>query len=176
MQFHPAFAAEYAAEAKRLTSRYTAPLHLSVEPPPVWEDPRTGDAFAWTINQGRFPVAFNSRKFGPTANPAQTRRELADMSQGTKSVERKDTDALTHEYGHVLVNHLSAREQNAFARDLALYLRPYVRSKRHLFAALSQYGVSDPWEAMAEAFVLFDRGVDHPAARIAERHLGKFRR
>jgi hypothetical protein len=179
MQFHPAFAAEYAAESKRLTSKYTAPLYLSVGEPPVDEDPRTADAFAWTVNQGRFPVTFNSRKFGPRANPRKTVRELDEMAHNFKSVELKPVDALTHEYGHVLVNHLSARQQRAFGEDLRNYLRQSAytaRTERQFFSALSQYGISDPWEAMAEAFVLFDRGADHPAARIAAKHLGKFKR
>lgn len=176
MQFHPSFAAEFAAEAKRLGDEYSAPLYLSVEPPPVEDDPRTADAFAWTKNQGRFPVAFNAWKFGPYADPAATRAELAETTKHHYSVERKDTDALVHEYGHVLSDQLPRRMQLAFAHDLQQYLRPYATSERRLFSALSKYGVSDPWEAMAEAFVLMDRGAGHPAARIAEKHLGKFRR
>jgi hypothetical protein len=178
MQLHPAFQAEIGAEAKRLTSKYSVPLHVDVVNPPVSEDPRTVHAFAWADQRDKrhgYPVEFNARKFGPRANPDRTRAELAaTAAKPHYSLERRIPDILTHEYGHVLTYHLSFRQQALFFRDLARYLRSEATSERHLYAALSEYGVSDEYEAAAEAFVLFDRGADHPAARIAEKYLGKF--
>lgn len=179
MDIHPAFAAEFAAEAKRLRDKYTAPLNLSVAMPPYGADPETFDAFAWTMKRGDYPVTLNARWFGPFANPAKTRAEFAKMTVEDRSVERAITDTLTHEYGHVLSDHLHSWQWMSFAEELQRYLRRSVETahtERQLFAALSQYGLSSATEASAESFVLMDRGADHPAARIAEKYLGKFRR
>ena len=173
---HPAYRAAFGAEAERLQREYRAPLHISVGNADARE-PRTGEAFAWTDGGTRgFPITVNARFFGPYGDVTEARKRMADMMQGTRAVERKPADIVTHEYGHVLVDHLHIWTQNQFGHELKNYLRPYADTERRLFSALSQYGVSDPWEAMAEAFVLMDRGADHPAAYIAEKFLGKFRR
>lgn len=173
---HPAFAAEFSAEAARLRDKYTAPLHLSVDVPPPGASPEIVDAFAWTINKGNYPVTLNTYKFGPYANPAKTRLELAEMAKDNRSVELSVPDVLTHEYGHVLTDYLPMHKWYAFAKELQHYLRANSWSDRQLASALSLYALSSATEATAEAFVLMDRGADHPAAYIAEKYLGKFRK